>query len=275
MAEEAKPVSQVQLANIEFHRLLLPNYEKQPFFSEENRNRLRGILEKLARETPARRLLDLGCGTGLVLDLAYDLFRELDGIDITEEMLAIVKPRPNVRTQKASAERIPFPDDTFDAVTAYSVLHHIEDLGQVFREVRRTLKPGGIFYADESPSQHFLDALSNLDPEFVITDLVRREREKVANDVNEYDTRFGMSAEVVKRAMVQNYSQHALTQEALTRLLKSAGFDSVEITYRRFLGGDEYRKERGEEQARAIHDYLSSMLPLTRHLFKYFVLVAR
>jgi ubiquinone/menaquinone biosynthesis C-methylase UbiE len=272
---KAKLDSEVQLANIKFHRLLAESYERQPFFSRENRIRLRCLLESFARDTGADRLLDLGCGTGLVLDLAFDLFKELDGIDITEEMLARVKPRPNIRTQKASAENIPFPNDTFDVVTAYSVLHHLEDLGQVFREVRRTLRPGGIFYADESPSQHFLDGLLNLDPESVMTDLVRQQRERVADDFNEYGRRFGLSAEVVKRAMVQNYSKHSLTQETLESLLKSAGFDSVAITFRRFVGGDEWRREHGEEQARTIHDYLSSMLPLTRHLFKYFVLVAR
>ena len=275
MQKRSEPVSPTQLANIAFHRLLAANYEQQPFFTESNRERVRCLLDKLAQTTHAERLLDLGCGTGLVLDLAHDLFKELDGIDITEEMLARVKPRPNVRTQKASAEKIPFPDDTFDMVTAYSVLHHIEDLGQVFHEVRRTLKPGGVFYADESPSQHFLDGLLNLDSDSGMTDDVQRERERLLADVNEYETRYGLPVEVVKHAMVQNYSRHNLKYEALTTLLKSAGFDSVKITYRRFLGGDECRAKYGEEQTRVIYDYLSSMLPLTRSLFKYFVLIAR
>lgn len=275
MQERPESISEIHLANIEFHRMLAENYDQQPFLKEDNRKRVRNLLEKLAQSTAAERLLDLGCGTGLVLDLAHDLFKELDGIDITEEMLARVKPRPNVRTQRASAESIPFPDGMFDAVTAYSVLHHIEDLGRVFREVRRTLKPGGVFYADESPSQHFLDALLNLGSDSAMTDDVRREREKLLADGNQYQTRYGLPVEVVKRAMVQNYSRHSLTQEILTCLLKSAGFDSVEITYRRFLGGDECRMKYGEEQTRVIHDYLSSMLPLTRSLFKYFVLIAR
>ena len=275
MQKKAEPVSPIQLANIAFHRLLAAHYEQQPFFTESNRRRVRCLLENLVRTTPAERLLDLGCGTGLVLDLAYDLFKELDGIDITEEMLARVKPRPNVRTQKASAEKIPFPDDTFDMVTAYSVLHHIEDLGQVFHEVRRTLKPGGVFYADESPSQHFLDGLLNLESDSGMTDDVQRERERLLADVNRYETRYGLPAEIVQHAMVQTFSRHNLKYETLTALLKSAGFDSVEITYRRFLGGDECRERYGEEKTRVIHDYLSSMLPLTRSLFKYFVLIAR
>lgn len=275
MQGKPESISEVHRANIEFHRMLVENYDQQPFLREDNRKRVRNLLEKLAQGTNAERLLDLGCGTGLILDLAHDLFKELDGIDITEEMLARVKPRSNVRTQRASAERIPFPDGTFDAVTAYSVLHHLEDLSQVFHEVRRILKPGGFVYADESPSQHFLDALSNLDSGSTMTSEVRREREKLLTDVNQYQTRYGLPIEVVKRAMVQNYSRHSLTEEGLRLLLKSAGFDCVEITYRRFLGGDECRLKYGEETTRVIHDYLSSMLPLTRGLFKYFVLIAR
>ncbi len=258
-----------------FHKLLVENYEEQPYFAESNRWRVRCLLEKLAQTTSAERLLDLGCGTGLILDLAHDLFNELDGIDITEEMLVRVKSRPNVRTQIASAENIPFPDNTFDMVTAYGVLHHIADIGQVFHEVRRTLKPGGVFYVDESRSQHYLDSLLDLSSDCVMSDDVQREKQRLAADASEYETRYGIPAGVVKRAMVQNYSRHNLRYETLTALLKAAGFDSVEITYRRFLGGDECRQKYGEEQTRVINDYLLSMLPLTRGLFKYFVLIAR
>jgi ubiquinone/menaquinone biosynthesis C-methylase UbiE len=269
------PLSATQRANIEYHTLLAPQYEQQPFFQEANRKRVRAQLRELAKNTSCKRLLDIGCGTGLILDLAHDLFKELDGIDITPEMLARVKPRANVRTQRASAEKIPFPNKTFDVITAYSMLHHIEDLSLVFREVRRTLKPGGFFYADESPSEDYLDAFLALDPSSPMSDAVLREREKITSDAAEYQRKYGFSAELAQRAMVQNYSCHSLKQENLERLLKSSGFDIVQITFRRFVGEDQCREKGGEEMVHALHSYLVSMLPLTRSLFKYFVLVAR
>ena len=116
-----KPLSETQLANVEFHRRLAPRYEQQPFFQDANRQRVRALLCELAKSTPAKRLLDVGCGTGLILDLAHDLFDELDGIDITPEMLDKVTPRPNVKTHLASAQAMPFPDGTFDMVTACSI----------------------------------------------------------------------------------------------------------------------------------------------------------
>ena len=269
------PLTRTQLANVEFHRLLAPHYRMQPFFQESNLERVRVLLQELTRNTPTERLLDLGCGTGLIFDVAHDLFKELDGVDITPEMLGRVTPRANVRTQLASAERLPFPDNTFDAVTAYSVLHHIDDLGQVFREVRRTLKPGGFFYADESPSQHYQDAFLALNPHFPMNETVRIERERMLSDATEYQTKFGLPIEIVQQAMVQKYAWQDLKQENLERVLKCSGFDSVQITFRRFFGEDECRKQGGEEMVRTIHSYLASMLPLTRSLFKYFVLVAR
>ncbi len=267
--------SQIHLANIEFHRMLAPRYEQQPFFQEENRRRVRGLLQELARSTCGERLLDVGCGTGLILDLAHDLFEELDGIDITPEMLERVKPRSNVKTQLATAESLPFPDATFDAITAYSVLHHIEDLGQVFREVRRALKPGGFFYADESPSQYYLESLFALAPESSVSELVREQRNRITTDAAEYMRLYGIPAKIAEEAMTQNFAQHALKQDSLERLLKDSGFNTVQITFRRFLGEDQCSLEGGQQQVDTIYRYLVNMLPLSRNLFKYFVLVAR
>jgi ubiquinone/menaquinone biosynthesis C-methylase UbiE len=268
-------LSPTQRANIEFHKMLAPRYDQQPFFQEANRNRVRALLQELAASTSAKRLLDVGCGTGLVLDLAHDLFDELDGIDITPEMLERVKPRVNVRTHLASAEKLPFPDRTFDGVTAYSVLHHIEDLELLFREVRRALKPGGFFYADESPSQSYLEALFSLDPDSPMSDTVKRERQRITTDSAAYHRLYNIPANIVQQAMTQNFSKHALKQETLEHLLRSAGFDSIEISFRRFLGEDQCRQRGGEDQVNLIHNYLVDMLPMSRNLFKYFVLVAR
>jgi len=255
--------------------LLVAHYEKQPYFQAPNRERVRALLLNLAQSTPARRLLDVGCGTGLILDLAHDLFQKLDGIDITPEMIERVTPRENVRTQLASAESIPFPNETFDLVTAYGVLHHIDNLGRVFREVRRVLKGGGVFYADESPSQHYSDTLFALSPHLPMTDIARQARDRVMSDAAEYQKRFGLPVEVVQRAMVQNYAFHALRQDKLEHLLKSAGFEKVQITFRRFLGEEQCQQAGGEELVNTVQNFLVSLLPVTRGLFKYFVLVAR
>ena len=49
--------------------------------------------------------------------------------------------KPDLRV--ADAERLPFPDNTFDVVYSYGVMHHSPDTAQCLREARRVLKPGG------------------------------------------------------------------------------------------------------------------------------------
>jgi hypothetical protein len=104
---------------------------------------------------------------------------------------------------------------------------------------------------------------------------VHRERQKVTTDAAAYERLYDIPADIVQQAMTQNFSKRALEQENLERLLRSVGFDSVEITFRRFLGEDQCRQQGGEHAVNLIHNYLVDMLPMSRNLFKYFVLVAR
>ena len=108
-----------------------------------------------------------------------------------------------------------------------------------------------------------------------MADAVRHERDRLLSDPGEYQRLYGVPVEVVQRAMAQNYSRHALRQENLERLLGSAGFVTIKLSFRRFIGEDLCRKEGGEALVSAVQSHLVSLLPLTRGLFKYFVLVAR
>lgn len=83
------------------------------------------------------KVLDVGCGTGFVSQL-YPNF-DITGIDISDGMLA----NNPYKAIKASAESIPFEDNSFDFVIARSLLHHLDrpDIG--LKEMFRVLKPGG------------------------------------------------------------------------------------------------------------------------------------
>ena len=96
-----------------------------------------------------RRLLDLGCGTGRLLE---DLRRrlpeaELVGVDPSEGMLAVARRRlagePGVRLEVATAARLPLPDASVDVVTTTMSFHHWEAQDASLREVARVLAPGG------------------------------------------------------------------------------------------------------------------------------------
>ena len=92
-----------------------------------------------------RRWLDVGCGKGELLRLGSGAFAEVAGCDPSQQMLQYCEDIP-VRVQQNPLE-IPFEDDYFDLVTAVCVYHHIVPAERRFLtdEIRRVLKPGGIF----------------------------------------------------------------------------------------------------------------------------------
>ncbi len=94
-----------------------------------------------------QRILDAGCGTGLLLDeLALrDLGASLVGLDLTRGMLAKAWLRLGERAGlvQGDASRLPFPDHVFDIVTSSSVLHYLHGPAPALREWQRVLRPGG------------------------------------------------------------------------------------------------------------------------------------
>lgn len=100
--------------------------------------------------------LDVGCGPGwLAIHVAAGK-PELDavGIDHSPQMVQAAKrnqgTRLNVSFREMSAERIVFPDHTFDAAAAVQSAHHWTQPATILAEVHRVLKPGGCFYIYEA-----------------------------------------------------------------------------------------------------------------------------
>ena len=101
-------------------------------------------------DTPAgpAAVLDLACGTG---DLTRALARKgyaVTGLDISAEMMEVGKRKcsgltPQPQFILGSAEQIPFPDASFDAVTIAFGLRNFDHRPQCLAEIRRVLKPGG------------------------------------------------------------------------------------------------------------------------------------
>lgn len=88
--------------------------------------------------------LDLCCGTG---DVAAELARrgaQVTGLDASAEMLRLARERhPAITFVQGDALALPFPDDTFDAVTIAFGNRNVADLDRLFVEMRRVAKPGG------------------------------------------------------------------------------------------------------------------------------------
>ena len=110
------------------------------------------------------RVLDLGCGVG------HDSLRlkryqlEVEGLDISEVMLAEAKKLvEGVAFRQGDFRTLPFADASFDGIWANGSLFYLtaEDLQEALAEVYRTLKPGGVFFASylQGEGEFFADSL--------------------------------------------------------------------------------------------------------------------
>src|SRR5215467_11598703 len=95
---------------------------------------------------PGHRLLDVGCGTGLVALEAANILGTAENItclDPSAGMLSVAKSKLNARFVQGGAEKIPLPDDSFDFLTMGYALRHVATLDQAFQEYHRVLAKEG------------------------------------------------------------------------------------------------------------------------------------
>ncbi|MEI7740987.1 MAG: class I SAM-dependent methyltransferase [bacterium] len=115
------------------------------------------------------KVLDLACGEGYGSSLLAESAGEVTGIDIDTETIAHAKntysqTRKNLNFIKGSAEKIPVESGSFDAVVSFETIEHVNSPETMITEVRRVLKPNGIFivstpnkfvYSDHSEKNPF------------------------------------------------------------------------------------------------------------------------
>jgi ubiquinone/menaquinone biosynthesis C-methylase UbiE/DNA-binding transcriptional ArsR family regulator len=100
-------------------------------------------------DKPIRSLLDLGTGTGRMLEMfAPDIERGL-GLDMSLDMLALARARldragiRNCSVRQGDIYDLALPRDSFDVVIIHQVLHFLDDSARAIREAVRVLRPGG------------------------------------------------------------------------------------------------------------------------------------
>ena len=112
---------------------------------ESRRERLREQLRPFVAPTGSERVLDAGTGTGALAFALAPLVREVVGVDVVPEMLAEARRRlpRSVRVVEGRAERLPFPDASFDALTFTYLLRYVDDPAATLAELARVVRPGG------------------------------------------------------------------------------------------------------------------------------------
>jgi len=89
------------------------------------------------------KVLDIGCGTGLLLK-ELSAVADAYGVDMSPVAVDFCHQRGLSNVMQTDGVSLPFPDATFDAVFALDVIEHIDDDTAAVREMKRVLKPGGV-----------------------------------------------------------------------------------------------------------------------------------
>ena len=121
-------------------------------------------LLRLVGKRPFQSMLDLGTGTGRLLEIFAPLYRRGIGIDMSREMLAVARANldkagiANAQVRQGDIFSPPVERDAFDLVTVHQVLHYLDDPARAIQEAARLLRPAGrLVIVDFAP--HGLDFL--------------------------------------------------------------------------------------------------------------------
>lgn len=185
--------------------------------------RWRRFVVQQAKLKPGSKLLDLATGTG---DIAFEAVRQVPGAqvvggDFSLGMMIVGQHQPlgdRVEWSGTDALNLPFPDNTFDAVTAGYLIRNVIDIPRAFAEQWRVLKPGGrvVILDTTPPPKNLLRPFILIHLRFVIPLLGRL----VSGNPDAYK-------------YLPESTQAFKTPDELAALMRNSGFENV--AYKRFM----------------------------------------
>ncbi len=101
------------------------------------------VLNYLSSNDP-EKILDVGCGSGLFVKLAFEKGMDVMGMDATPELITEAKKRvPEVKFLTGEMEELPFEDESFDVVCGFNSFQYASNTPNAIAEAKRVLKKGG------------------------------------------------------------------------------------------------------------------------------------
>ncbi len=121
-------------------------------------------------------VLELGCGTGSMWAGHEDLIRKCGRLvltDLSESMLEeagrTLGDVADIEYAVVDIQQIPYPDRSFDVVIANMMLYHVPELDKALQEVRRVLRPGGVFYCATFGENGMMEYIESLFSEYHVS----------------------------------------------------------------------------------------------------------
>ncbi len=174
----------------------------------------------------AKRVLDVGCGTGYGSAMISTPNREVVGVDTSDE--AVEWANKTYREENASfavmpATELRFPDDSFDAVCSVQSIEHFDDVGLVLSEAVRILRPGGVL-AVATPNRLTYSPDGSINP-FHTREYDARELEQLLSGSFEEIEVTGLHAGLdlaLASGVTKHFGEYGARVEALRRALREA-----------------------------------------------------
>jgi len=192
------------------------------WYEAERREGYYGVVNDLefgavAEAVAGRDVLEIGCGTGLILERTAAVARRATGVDLSAGMARFSAGRKGLTVAQASAVSLPFAGASFDVVYSFKVLPHVPDLAAALAEIRRVLRPGGRAFVEvynpwslKGLAARVTAALGRAKPVYVRHDSLRRVRRALPD---------GWEVKAVRGVRIFAPTRHAYTLPGLARLV--------------------------------------------------------
>lgn len=125
------------------------------------------IFRSMSSITNIERALEIGCSTGYGTKIIKKHFnpKKIIAIDLDEQMIRIAQKRntdATVSFKAMDASRLDFPDNYFDAIFDFGIIHHIPNWRDCLKELKRVLKPNGEVILEEASIESFTKDIGKL-----------------------------------------------------------------------------------------------------------------
>lgn len=146
-------------AEVEYHDAIAPEYDilyaDKAHYRALSREIANDVSSTLARLTAPFSIIDIGCGTGSILEYLKKITDSVIGFDISRSMLRATRKKTGVAVICGDCFNLPFSQETFDIIILSGILHHLPSLN-CLQEVKRVLKPNGTLLIYEPHQYQFL-----------------------------------------------------------------------------------------------------------------------
>jgi SAM-dependent methyltransferase len=120
-----------------------------------------------ALHAAAKKVLDIGCGAGYGAAELAQVASSVDAADLSQDAIEYARahyPLANLRFHIAPAGALSFPSHSFDLITAFELIEHLEDWPALLEEARRLLRPEGVFLVSTPNREYYADTRSRVGP---------------------------------------------------------------------------------------------------------------